>query len=881
MPLSSLVSSIKAIGHALVAGLRPRGASLSRFHKSKQSNSTFSINSILQDSDISAHMPFWIRVTALVLGLVLLMVLGFSTLSMHSEIKEQEKEIIAHLRTKIKDAHQIIQNKINSIDLGMEVAANTININPTSPANGLQYGLKASKGQLKNLILFSKKGEPISALNDQGMMPYDRLSKYGAEINMISVQGKARNSTETYKIMPLDNGLILVGVMKKNGFQWDTEGPEKAVLVNSSSQIVMAQDDQLIGKSLPNVFSVSLNNILSAQMRGDIARGALELEGFVYLTPLKDQQTGLITVIYTPRKGGPTPVSLLIKRGATLILAILIGFAFGVLFWFQSRQTKAQAQKAHLSELRYRMAVDAAHCGIWDLDLKERTLVMSDVTAVMFGWGGGGSAKLSDVLDKVSQEHKELVNQAFISARQTGAIDVSFRVPLTVGRSIWIDARGQALGARSEFGFERISGVALDVSDERNAQARAQRAEARLVDAINSVSDGFVLWDRHQRLLIWNQPFADMFNIDQRFLKIGAPRDLIERVMRIAVTRHQQATLRSDDIFEVELNDGRWLMMSEGRTRDGGTVLTCTEITFVKTQEEISRRNEEKMAALVTKLETSRGELSELARKYEHEKVKAEAANHAKSEFLANMSHELRTPLNAINGFSEIMATELFGPLGNPRYKEYSQDILQSGQHLLSLINDILDMSKIEAGKMNIHIEPISLREVVEETLRLVRHRAETSGLSLETYIPAMPEIYADYRALKQVLINLMTNAIKFTPKGGSVSILAMVSEDNVHICVRDTGIGIAKDDMGRLTNPFEQVENQFSKTKEGTGLGLALTKSLVELHNGQLDIDSEVGKGTTVTIILPLKPQNPYQRPTSLEPNRSSMTSQADARVA
>jgi len=425
----------------------------------------------------------------------------------------------------------------------------------------------------------------------------------------------------------------------------------------------LAQDDEFIGKSVPDVFSLSLNNIVAAQLKGDIARGALELEGFVYLKSIKDEQSGLNTIIYTPRKGGLAPLTILLRRGATLILAILVGFAFGVLFWFQSRQTRAQAEKAHISELRYRMAVDAAHCGIWDLDLKARTLVMSDITAVMFGWGGGGTAHLNDVLDKVAQEHKELVNQAFISARQTGAIDVSFRVPLSAGRSIWIDARGQAMDTRSEFGFERISGVALDVSDERNAQGRAQRAEARLVDAINSVTDGFVLWDRHQRLLIWNQPFADMFNIDQRFLKIGAPRDLIERVMRIAVTRHQQATLRSDDIFEVELNDGRWLMMSEGRTRDGGTVLTCTEITVVKTQEEISRRNEEKMAALVKKLEFSRGELAELARKYEHEKVKAEAANHAKSEFLANMSHELRTPLNAINGFSEIMATELLARL--------------------------------------------------------------------------------------------------------------------------------------------------------------------------------------------------------------------------
>ena len=395
--------------------------------------------------------------------------------------------------------------------------------------------------------------------------------------------------------------------------------------------------------------------------------------------------------------------------------------------------------------------------------------------------------------------------------------------------------------------------MALDVSEERIAQLRAQRAEARLRDAINSVSDAFVLWDRRGRLLMWNNTFGETFAVDPRFLQPGAPRDLIDQVMQIAIRRQLPAQDR-DGVTEAELNNGRWVQIAEGRTAEGGAVLTAVDITAVKLQEETSRRNEEQLQALVEKLEHSRQQQMVLARKYEIEKLRAEAANHAKSEFLANMSHELRTPLNAINGFSEIMASEMFGPLGHDRYREYAGDILSSGQHLLSLINDILDMSKIEAGKLNLRLEPVAIDEVVEDTLRLIRQRAEKAGLKIRVHLPRAPDITADFRALKQILLNLLTNAVKFTPRGGSITISAIVTEDNVHISVADTGIGIAEKDLDRLARPFEQIENQFSKTREGTGLGLALTKSLIEMHHGRFEIDSVLGHGTTAQVILPIR---------------------------
>jgi two-component system cell cycle sensor histidine kinase PleC len=285
--------------------------------------------------------------------------------------------------------------------------------------------------------------------------------------------------------------------------------------------------------------------------------------------------------------------------------------------------------------------------------------------------------------------------------------------------------------------------------------------------------------------------------------------------------------------------------------------MTAADITAVKLQEEARRLNEEQLQNAVAGLERSQEQLAELARKYEAEKVRAEGANRAKSEFLANMSHELRTPLNAINGFSEIMVAEMYGPMGDARYKDYANDIHNSGQHLLALINDILDMSKIEAGKMNLKFEPISLEDVTEDAVRLVRNRAEAAGLDLGIEFPHLPEVEGDYRAIKQVLLNLLSNAIKFTPRGGRVTVRAEPRRDvlgeRIRVSVTDTGIGISRDDLARLAQPFEQVESQHSKTTQGTGLGLALTKSLVELHEGSLEMDSAPGEGTTVSFSLPI----------------------------
>ena len=413
-------------------------------------------------------------------------------------------------------------------------------------------------------------------------------------------------------------------------------------------------------------------------------------------------------------------------------------------------------------------------------------------------------------------------------------------------------------GESPEGGFARIIGVALDVTEERLAQARAQSAEGRLRDAIESTSEAFVLWDRHGRLVLCNKNFLGFFQLDAELAKTGVGRETVARAARKAIRQEYPAAGGRRGVREAELADGRWVQISERSTAEGGLVVTAADITVLKTQEEVRRIKEGELRRVVVNLEQSQEQLSELARKYEAEKIRAEAASQAKSDFLANMSHELRTPLNAINGFSEIMAGEMYGPVGDARYRDYARDILSSGQHLLALINDILDMSKIEAGKLNLRFEPVCLEELAEEALRLVRNRAEAAGLSLILDFVDLPEVEADYRAVKQVLLNLLSNAIKFTPRGGRISIRGERREDalgeRVRISIHDTGIGILPQDLERLARPFEQVESQHSKTTQGTGLGLALTKSLVEMHGGLLDLRSTPGQGTVATFALPVR---------------------------
>jgi two-component system cell cycle sensor histidine kinase PleC len=380
----------------------------------------------------------------------------------------------------------------------------------------------------------------------------------------------------------------------------------------------------------------------------------------------------------------------------------------------------------------------------------------------------------------------------------------------------------------------------------------------RLRDAIETIPEAFVLWDADNRLVLCNSNFQDLHNLPDEAITVGASYESVVAAGSQPVVRNKiipnGSSAPGARTFEAQLEDGRWLHISERRTKDGGYVSVGTDITTLKTHEERLVESEKKLIATVA-------DLRESQQQYAAEKTRAEEANQAKSKFLANMSHELRTPLNAIIGFSEIMESGMFGPLGADKYREYCGDIRSSGQYLLDVINDILDMSKIEAGRIRLEFEDLALDPLLNEAIRVVAARAEEKDLELTAKIAPELCLRADRRALKQIVLNLLSNAVKFTPQGGRVTVRGRCTEDCIVLGIADTGIGIAKDALARLGRPFEQVESQLTKSHQGSGLGLAISKSLIELHGGRMRIRSTPGKGTMVVVRLPLEPQCPLPK--------------------
>jgi two-component system cell cycle sensor histidine kinase PleC len=531
------------------------------------------------------------------------------------------------------------------------------------------------------------------------------------------------------------------------------------------------------------------------------------------------------------------------------IAPLLVAASLVVILLKQMDGLRHTRQALADSDARFRLAIEGARSGVFDWDLHSDRVLVTDSLARMFGRAKGATVSVSEFMSMVHVDDREKLRAAVRGAPESGEIDVEFRA---ANLPVWFQARGRPWQVQNGMSSGRIVGVAIDITEQKGAQARLNAAETRLRAALESMSESFVVWDARRRLIMCNRKFSDFFGIELEYLRTGIAYEELELMAARSIKAIHEG--RDDSAVEMELTDGRWVHLSERKTAEGGMVSIGTDITAMKMQETLLVKNESALIETVADLEASQSQISELAESFQQEKFRAEEANRSKSEFLANMSHELRTPLNAINGFSEIMQKEMFGPLGDDRYLEYVGDILQSGQHLLNLINDILDMSKIESGKMTLSTETIYCDELIEQCLRLVRGRAVESNLQLVSKTAEIPGIEADPRAVKQVLLNVLSNAIKFTPEGGTVTAHTDPDPDTggVIFQITDTGIGISAQDLPKLCTPFSQIESQHSKSHKGSGLGLALTKSLVELHGGQFTIESEIGIGTTVTVKLP-----------------------------
>ncbi|MDH3229000.1 MAG: PAS domain-containing protein [Alphaproteobacteria bacterium] len=387
--------------------------------------------------------------------------------------------------------------------------------------------------------------------------------------------------------------------------------------------------------------------------------------------------------------------------------------------------------------------------------------------------------------------------------------------------------------------FTGFRGVATDETREVLERKARETLQQRFLDALDSTSEAVALFDAEDRLVIYNDNYQRTIDASvPGLLKPGLKFD--DFIRQIAVQGHLD--IAPEDLGEFlekrmhahrnlpsrhvhRLRSGQWAQVDEYPTREGGVILIRRDIT------EQMERERELIAA----------------------KEQAEIASRAKTEFLANMSHELRTPLNAILGFSELISGQVMGPVED-RNIEYARDIHASGLHLLALISDILDLSKIEAGKLELREEDVDIPDLVVSCMRLVEDRAAHAGITFATELPQRgPVVRVDGRKLKQILINLLSNAIKFTPVGGRIDVRAGIDPVGC-LCmeVRDNGMGMTADDIERATEPFVQLEDVTSRMHEGSGLGLSLAKALAEEHGGQMRIESVKAEGTRVVVTLP-----------------------------
>lgn len=569
-----------------------------------------------------------------------------------------------------------------------------------------------------------------------------------------------------------------------------------------------------------------------------VAAGFLVLSGLHLISILSNLYP--LSILTSGSFEAAADLSMRVARGST-ILIITIGTLF-LLNHFDSVMRRQAETALASADTKLRRVLEITGLGSWEWDIVEDKAIWSDQMCAIFGMRPDRKGlNYAFFLDHIHPDDREHVDRTVRACFETHEpYRTNFRVVADDGKVRFVDARGEVeFGAGGE--PVRMSGSMLDISELEMTRAALHERDAKLSRILEAAPEAIIIADEQGRIVLFNEGAQGIFGY--------TPEETVGQTIAMLIPERFQAAHSGHVRGFASCGDVQKRMGDRN------------EIAGVrKNGEEFPAR------ATISKLETADGLIYSVwlrdvtrSKAIREEllaaKAAAEAASAAKSNFIANMSHELRTPLNAILGFSEVMGMETFGPLGHGRYREYIEDIKKSGEHLLSIINDILNISQLEAGKMQLtDVEAVDVIELVEDCIKWVSPKAAAAGVELAfDGGDDIPALRGERRLLTQVLLNLLSNAVKFSPKGGTVEITAEEDADNrVRISVRDTGVGMRPEQIACIGEPFLQFGEARSRKFEGTGLGLSIAKRLVELHGGKLEGSSAPNEGTIFTMIMP-----------------------------
>lgn len=504
-------------------------------------------------------------------------------------------------------------------------------------------------------------------------------------------------------------------------------------------------------------------------------------------------------------------------------------------------ERRAGAEEAlRAAETRFRDIAETMNEWVWETDAD---LTLTYVSRRLVEELGVGPERLlgrpaQEVFHDPLEEAGGSFHAAYFAARRPFS-DVALRLQLDdVTHHVSLSGRPTFDGAG---GFRGFRGTGTTITDRVLGRQAAERFSRRHELVLSIIGEGVFGFDRDGRLTFANPAMIEM---------LGWPmNELLEQPIHRTFCRAPDGDIESPDschLYGCLKRTGVQRVRDRRLMRKDGSYLPVDYVAMPVSEDGVVTG-----AIVAFHAATERQRAEQALRRA---KEQAERATQAKSEFLAAMSHSFRTPLNAIIGFADVILAELLGPLGNERYREYVTDIRRSAQHLTDMIADIVDLSKVESGRLDLIEQPVDIATLIGEALVMVRQEAAKGGCSISNNVPGnLPLVRADSRRLKQAFLNLLSNAVKFTPPGGQVRISAEVTgEGALRVCVSDTGVGIAEEDLARVTEAFVQGNIAVSRKYEGAGLGLPLAKRLVERHGGRLEIDSVLHEGTTVTVWLP-----------------------------